>query len=120
MSLFKNAGSNRKYTDFYYLFRKIVNDSYEEHEKEPSAEFRACDVVNYYEEEIQDGNTSLRTIQHLTIETPSTIIFNTGDKIQNKKDNTNWRIKKITINDDNNGKDKSLRPKQKTILELEG
>lgn len=120
MSLFKYAGSNRKYTDFYYLFKRVENSRMEEYETEPSKEFRACDLVDYYEEEVQDGNTSLRTIKHLTIETPIPINCNPGDVIVNLKDNSRWRIAKVTINDDNKGKDKSLRPKQKTILELRG
>ena len=120
MSIFRNAGNNRKYTDTYRLFKKIKNSKYEEYENEPSAEFKACDLIDYYEDETQDGNISIRTLKHLTIETPSLVSFHPGDHLLNLKDNSLWRIIKVTIADDNKGKDKSLRPKKKTILELGG
>lgn len=120
MSIFRNAGDNRKYTDTYQLFRRLNNSKYEEHEKEPSVEFRACDFIDYFEDEVQDGSISLKTLKHLTIETPSMVDFHPGDLLKNKKDQTLWRITKVTIADDNKGKDKSLRPKKKTILELGG
>lgn len=120
MSVFRNAGNNKKYTDKYQLFRRLDNSEYEEHEQEPSAEFRACDVVNYYEEEVQDGNGSLRIIKHLAIETNALVNFHPGDNLSSLKDGSKWRISKATINDDNRDKEKSLLPKKTTTLELVG
>ncbi len=122
MSVFKEVGNNRKYTDSYILFKKNTeNQEKEERDVNPSEyAFKACDYIDYYEEQAQDGYVSMRVIKHLTIITPTRLNFQIGDMIESLKDKAQWRINKITIKDDNKGKDKSLRPKKLTILELVG
>lgn len=120
MSTFRDAGNNRKYTDRYQLFKKIDNQAYEQWNTTPVGVFIACDVVDYYEDEQDLNGINITRRKHLTIETPSRFDFNAGDLIKSLKEDTEWKVKKVTIKDDNNGKDKSLRPKKVTILELWG
>lgn len=118
MSLFRDAGDNKKYTDRYKLFKRTDEQSYELRELTPAGEFRACDVVDFYEDEQDLNGVSLTRRKHLTIQTPSRLDFNCGDLIKSIKDDVDWVIRKVTIKDDNRSKDKSLRPKKVTILEL--
>ena len=121
MSLFKSAGNNRKYTDFYELYKRNEdNTSYELNEIEPEGTFRACDVVDYYETEEQLNGVSMCIRRYLTIETPAQLTFNPGDVIKSLKDDVLWTIRKATTKDDNRAKDTSMRPLKVTILELWG
>lgn len=122
MSVFKEVGNNRKYTDVYKLIKRIqTNQETEELKTDPEPfTFKACDFIDYYEDLNQDNIISQRTNKHLTIETPSRYEFHPNDVIISVKDSTRWAIKKVTIKDDNQCKDKSLRPKKVTILELIG
>ena len=121
MSLFKDAGKNRKYTDFYELYKKKKsNTAFELTEIEPEGTFRGCDVVDYYETEDQLNGVSSGVMRHLTIETPARLSFSPGDRLKALKDGNTWIISKVTVKDDNRAKDKSMRPSKKTILELWG
>lgn len=121
MSLFKNAGKNRKYTDFYELYkRRNDTTAYELSELEPEGTFRACDLIDYYETEEQLNGVSMSVRRYLTIETPAQLTFNPGDTLKALKDNQIWIIRKVTVKDDNKGKDKSMRPMKVTVLELYG
>ena len=121
MSLFKNAGKNRKYTDFYELYKRDANNTaYELSELEPEGTFRACDVVDYYETEEQLNGVSMSVRRYLTIETPAQLTFNPGDTLKSLKDDQIWIIRKATTKDDNRGKDLSMRPQKVTVLELYG
>lgn len=121
MSVFKGAGENRKYTDYYDLYKKNTNEqSYELRNIEPEGTFRACDLIDYYEDEQELDGINMTKRRHLTIETPARITFHPGDLLISKKDNLEWAIRKVTIKDDNRAKDKSLRPIKVTVLELWG
>lgn len=119
MSVFKEVGNNREYRDEYYLYSRLENQSYQKYDSEPTAKFKACDAIDYYEDR-QTDSVSLRTVKHLTIKTPTRLNFHPGDKLEGIKDNSTWVISKVTIADDNKCKDKSLRPKKITFLELVG
>ena len=120
MSLFRDAGNNRKYTDKYDLFRRIDNQSYEQWETAPAGTFIACDAIDYYEDEQDLNGINLTRRSHLTIETPARLDFHPGDLLVSLKDDVKWVIRRVTIKDDNRCKDKSLRPKKVSILELWG
>lgn len=121
MSLFKQASANRKYTDFYNLYKKRKDvQSYELTNIEPEGTFRACDVVDYCEKEESSDGISMGTRRYLTIETPARLTFNPGDQIKSLKDDLVWTIRKATTKDDNRSKDKSMHPLKVTILELWG
>lgn len=121
MSLFKDAGKNRKYTDFYELYKKKKsNTAFELIDTNPECQFRACDLVDYYESEEQLNGVSNGVRRHLTIETPARCEFHPGDRLIALKDQTKWIVGKVTIKDDNRAKDKSMRPIKVTVLELWG
>ena len=120
MSVFRDSGDNRKYTDTYELYKRTDNQSYELRNITPTGEFKACDLIDYYEDEQELNGVNLSRRKHLTIQTPSRLDFNCGDVIKSLKDDSDWVIRKVTIKDDNRGKDKSFRPKKVTILELWG
>ena len=121
MTVFRSAGKNRKYTDFYILYKRNNNNqAYELKNIKPEATFRACDVVDYYEIEEQLNGVSMSVRRYLTIETPAQLIFNPGDELKSLKDEKIWIIRKATPKDDNKCKDKSMRPQKVTILELYG
>lgn len=121
MSLFKAAGNNRKYTDFYELYkRRNDTTAYELSEITPEATFRACDVVDYYEVEEQTNGVSMEVRRYLTIETSAQLTFNPGDELKALKDDLVWIIRKATTKDDNRAKDKSMRPIKVTVIELYG
>ena len=119
MSLFKEAAANRKYTDFYELYKQDKsNNTFVEHSVEPYATFRGCDVVDYHEVIEETNGTSSITHRYLTIETSAQLEFSPNDRLIALKDQKKWNISKVTISDDNRCKDKSMRPTKKTILEL--
>ena len=121
MSVFRDAGDNKQYTDEYKLFKKDteVRDKLM-HEAEPDGKFKACDEVDYYEqEEIINGTTSIIK-RYLTIKTPARKDIHPLDKLYSVKDGQVWNVGKATIADDNNCKQKSLRPKKVTYIELWG
>lgn len=121
MSLFKDAGKNRRYTDFYELYKKKrSNTAFELTEIEPEGTFRGCDVVDYYENEEQLNGVYTGVRRYLTIETPARLKFSPGDRLKSLKDDVIWIIRKATIKDDNRAKDKSMRPIKVTVLELWG
>ena len=121
MTVFRNAGKNRKYTDFYELYKRSNdNKAYELNDVEPIATFRACDLVDYYETEEQLNGVSMSIRRYLTIETPALLTFNPGDELKSLKDGVRWIIRKATTKDDNRCKDKSMRPQKVTVLELYG
>lgn len=121
MSLFKDAGKNRRYTDFYELYKKKrSNTAFELTEIEPEGTFRGCDVVDYYETEEQLNGVSSGVRRYLTIETPARLDFSPGDRLKSLKDDVIWIIRKATVKDDNRAKDKSMRPIKVTVLELWG
>lgn len=120
MSLFRDAGNNRKYTDKYKLYKRIDNQAYEQWDTTPAGIFIACDAIDYYEDEQDLNGINITRRKHLTIETPSRLDFNCGDLIIGLKDDARWVIRKVIIKDDNRSKDKSLRPKKVSILELWG
>ena len=121
MSIFRNAGNNRKYTDWYELYkRRSDTKAYELSEIAPEATFRACDVVDYYEVEEQLNGVSMCIMCYLTIETPAQLVFNPGDELHSLKDDKKWIVRKATTKDDNKGKDKSMRPLKVSVIELAG
>ena len=120
MSVFKGAGVNRKYTDFYDLYRKTSEQSYELRNIEPEGTFRGCDVVDYFEDDLELDGINMTKRRHLTIETPARIDFHPGDMLFSNKESLEWVIRRVTVKDDNRAKDTSMRPMKVTILELWG
>lgn len=111
---------DREMTDAYLLFKKREDvDKYLYHEKTPIARFRACDHIDFHTEETTFGGSIFhRDLERLTIRTNAILDFSRDDWILDLKANIIWRITNLTLADDGQMKELSLRPRKITYLEL--
>lgn len=111
---------NRELVDLYLLFStKEDIEKYKAHEIKPKARFRAADYVDYHTEgRANSTGTTKKDFERLTIKTAAMLDFNRDDWIYDLKYKQAWRVVEITVMDDGQMKEFSLRPRKITILEL--
>lgn len=113
------SSDNRTEVDRYFHFkRKEDINAFIVHETTPGPRFKAKDYIDYSSGNIEHNSISHLNTHKLSIETGAMLEFQNDDFIYDIKYRLIWRIESISIADDGQMKELSLRPRKKTILNL--
>ena len=111
---------SRTMHDRYLLFkRKEDVNAYIVHENAPiSGRFCAEDCIDYSTGFVENNSVSHHDTHKLSIKTNAYLDFANNDYIYDIKNEITWKIDSITVADDGQMKELSLRPRKYTILNL--
>ena len=113
--------SNRELNDIYCLFKKD-NDfkAFLKNENTSTLRFKAHDHIDFHTASSENVGVSHTNLNYLTIRTNANLDFEDGDIVYDLKYKVAWRIidNGVEVQDDNQMKMNSMRPRKFTILNL--
>lgn len=111
---------SRQLPDTYQLYKKADIDEYITRDQAPFIRFRARDEINFQQQATATAqeyrNTESLTIRALILN--SKVEVEVDDFVYDVKEKIMWRISNIMVDDDNQMKEYSRRPRKFYILTL--
>lgn len=104
-------------SDLFYLYKQTKNSNFREYEDSPRLKFYAA-TENTTKQEAASGAGFMHTIDTTRIKTNAFYDFKKGDKVYSLKERTYYFIENVTIQEDDQSKEMSLKPRKWTILDL--